>query len=405
MADESGKPLAGVKVVLYSGFATRWKGQEAITDTDGRYRFDPLRTGGLIKDEPSGRWDHFVGMKVEHATHVSADGRSWWDIDVPTVDRREQIKNFRMVPGGRLKGRLLDPKTKEPVGGVALRIHGRSDHETTFDSYATTDLQGPFTSEALFPGRYIVDVNSPELNMLALGTVEIEKSKILDSEFSLDKLRWAIARAIEGTGGSMRLDVLKAYSATVRQTVVGAPAATTMKYSVQRPDQYRVEIVRPGSNETILLIFSGPNHKLWTKRDGENFRLAQNGATGMSGSVDDIGPLEVWKLKDPWYRPTPLQDVTVDGRPCFGIGLTKGSRPGPLDFQMFFDRENGRLVRLDDIAAQTVHAFTDYREFGAISLATKTAVRSKDGGPAFYKDELIDFKAVHGFDTRLFEEP
>ena len=64
-------PLAGVRIVLYSGLATRWKGQETTTDHDGRFRFDPLQTGATIEDRTSGRWDLRPGMRIEHPTHVN----------------------------------------------------------------------------------------------------------------------------------------------------------------------------------------------------------------------------------------------------------------------------------------------------------------------------------------------
>lgn len=406
--DEAGRPLAGTKVVLYKGIATRFRGQEATTDADGRYRFDPLRTGAVtVKDESTGRWDFYVGIQVAHPTHVSADGNSWWDIRVPNVDRREQIQNFKMVPGGWLRGRVVDTKTKQPVAGAHLRIHGPPGRRAKFHSYATTDGDGRFTSEPLFPGKYVVDVNSPELRMLVLGEVVIETGKTAVEEFSLDKLSWAIARAMEAHGGSARLEPLKAFTATTRETTDAGKTKMTVKHFIELPDRYRFEIEKDGDDEKSVLILTAGGNRGWSRRDGGAFRALDLQAGSPPIWPDDIkffGPLAVLRIKDGAYRPSLLKDTAFNGRPAFGLSLIKPSR-GPIsELQMFFDRESGRLVRMDRIAENSESVFAGYQEFNAIPIARKMTLKTK-GGAVISESDLIDFKAVDAFDSRLFERP
>ena len=195
----------------------------------------------MIKDGPSGRWDWRPGIQVEHPTHVSADGQSWWDITVPNIDRREHLQDFKMVPGGRLSGRVLDPATKVPLKRLDLIIASPPGRNPRFHSYARTDDEGRFTSEPLFPGEYVVDVNSTELGHPVLGRVQIEAKKTLEKEFLQDKLKWAIAMGVTAVNGKNRIEGLQAFTMTTRETYDDGRKSTT-KHFILLPDRYRSEI-------------------------------------------------------------------------------------------------------------------------------------------------------------------
>jgi hypothetical protein len=82
ITDEAGKPLPGAKVILHGGLATRWKIAEADSGADGRYRIEDVQSS-TIRDAKEDRWNYNVGIRVEHPTHVEADGHSWRDIRIP----------------------------------------------------------------------------------------------------------------------------------------------------------------------------------------------------------------------------------------------------------------------------------------------------------------------------------
>jgi hypothetical protein len=401
-----------VKVVLYSGLATRWKGQEATTDHDGRYRFDPLRTGAMIKDEPSGRWDYEPGMRLLHPTHISADGKSWWDIRVPGIDRKEHAQDFKMVPGGRLAGRVLDPRTKTPLKRLDLNIGSPTGRNPRFHVYARTDDEGRFTSEPLFPGEYVVDVNSAELCMPVLGKVRIEAKKTLEAEFSQDKLQWAIAEGVTARNGKNRLESLRAFTMTTRETHGDGRTSTTKRF-ILLPDRYRCETRFDGDDKTLVCIFAADVMKRWYKQDDGNIREVASGGLGLMlerspaywrDFLKFFGPRAVLRLVDPEYRLTLLDDAMFGGKAVFGIGLTKRVHRLAMDVRMFFDLDTGLLLKQEDIREGSEIVFGDFKEIQVIPVARKSITKT-DAGKTIVRTELIEFKSEATLADRWFQGP
>ncbi len=408
IVDEAGRPLAGAKIILYSGLATRWKGQETTTDREGRYRFDPLETGSMIKAEPGDRWDLRPGMRIEHPTHVSADGKSWWDITVPGIDRKEHVQDFRMVPGGRLAGRVLDPKTRVPLKRLSLNIGSPSKRNSRFHVYARTDDEGRFTSEPLFPGEYVVYVNVTELGMPELGRVRIEAKKTLEKEFSQDKLKWAIAMGVTAHNGKNRLEDLKAFTVTTRETD-GNGRKSTVKHFVLLPDRYRSETRYDGDYKTLVCIVAGDVMKQWLRQDGGQVNeIAPWGGRRVPAnwrdSIKFYGPRAVLRLEDPEHRLTLLDDRSVADKAVFGIGLTRAVPGSKLDLQMFFDMDTGLLLKQVNVAEGIGVVFEDFKEIQVIPMAHRITVRTT-AGKTIRRTELIEFKAEETLPARLFEEP
>jgi hypothetical protein len=203
VTDQAGKPLADAKIILYAGMATRWKIDETNSDADGHYRFDDVRSS-MIKDAKEDRWDYNVGVRVEHSTHVEADGRSWRDIRIPGVAGHVETLDLKLTPAGHIEGLLKDSKTGEPLKKLDLRImtpvksHG---HGSTFHAYATTDDQGRFRSISLFPGEYDVEANSPTLDYPVIGQVKVEPGKVKSVTFDAVSLPRVIGgRVIDAEG-------------------------------------------------------------------------------------------------------------------------------------------------------------------------------------------------------------
>jgi beta-lactamase regulating signal transducer with metallopeptidase domain/protocatechuate 3,4-dioxygenase beta subunit len=158
---ESGKPVSDVTVVLYGGLATRFRGQETKTDDKGNYEFKPLKTGAMEFPE-NGRSDWFTGVQFKHPEFVPADGKSWRDISVPNEPDHVEVLDLKMVGGGKIRATVIDPTSSKPISDLDLRIYnGSLDRNKTGDflAYAKTDAEGSFTSEPLFPGHYVVEIN------------------------------------------------------------------------------------------------------------------------------------------------------------------------------------------------------------------------------------------------------
>ena len=209
IVDEAGQSLSGAKIILYAGFATRWKIAEAETDSGGRYRFDSVQSS-MIKDQQADRWDQFVGVRVEHPTHVEADGRSWRDITIPGNAGHVETLDLKLTLAGHIHGLLKDAKTGEPLKELNLQIMtptGSHGHGVTFSAYATTDDQGRFRSVSLFPAEYDVVVNSTTLDYPVIGQVKVERGKISTVTFDAMSLPKVIGGRIVDSNGKSLDDV------------------------------------------------------------------------------------------------------------------------------------------------------------------------------------------------------
>jgi protocatechuate 3,4-dioxygenase beta subunit len=205
ITDEAGRPLEGARVILYGGIATRWRVAETVTGGDGRYRFDEVRAA-MVKDEATGRWDQFAGFQVRHPTHVPADGKSWRDVRIPGIPEHVETFDLRMTPGGHVEARLAEAGTGRPLAKLDLRVlhppqGPGSRSPSTYLTYATTDEQGTFRSDTLFPGEYQVQVNSGTLDYPEIGRVQVEAGRTSTANFADVTLPRVIAGRVVGADG------------------------------------------------------------------------------------------------------------------------------------------------------------------------------------------------------------
>lgn len=187
ITDTEGKPIPDVEIQLYSGVATRFRGQKTTTDADGKYRFDPLKTGTAIilndKPEEMRAYQHF-GVQFHHPQYVPADGQSWRDLSLQLKEPYQEEFNLKMTRGGFIKGTVVDPQTGKPMPNLDLRIGNLfflNDKRNWFMVYTTTDEAGQFTTAPLFPGKYLIEINdsnfSSEYRYPKIGSAQVEAGK------------------------------------------------------------------------------------------------------------------------------------------------------------------------------------------------------------------------------------
>jgi hypothetical protein len=167
ITDEAGHPISGVRVQLYNGIATRWQGQSTTSDEDGRYRFDPLQTGG-------GRQGVLApGMQIFDARYASADGKTWWDVEVPIGHDAEH--NFTLIRGGTIHGTLTFGAGDWTLRDFDVRIMSTDKKRT---AYAKTGPRGEFTTDALLPGEYTVQANDSRMDYPEIARMTVEPGKV-----------------------------------------------------------------------------------------------------------------------------------------------------------------------------------------------------------------------------------
>jgi hypothetical protein len=137
----------------------------------------------LPDDKPS---EYYTGVQFTHDLYVPADGESWRDIQVPMVDRHEKVLALTMTRGGKVSGTIVHTESEKPAANLDLRIHNGfiKGDDGTFLVYATTDAAGKFQSAALFPGRYVIEINDNDFEgkyrYPKIGAVDITAGDIAE---------------------------------------------------------------------------------------------------------------------------------------------------------------------------------------------------------------------------------
>ncbi len=171
ITDANGKPMSGVKVEVFGGMATRFKFDETKTDQNGWYAFEPVKGGATIFSEENGerKASLLVGMRLEHSSHVSSDGKSWWEQTIPYIKGKTHVKNFTLIPGGTVYGRVFDAESN-PVANFDMKMDVASPSGTAYLRYVTTDESGNFKVTGLPAGICIINANDSDwANLSVIG--------------------------------------------------------------------------------------------------------------------------------------------------------------------------------------------------------------------------------------------
>ena len=97
ITDSIGNPIPDVEIVLHSGWATRFPGQRAMTNRNGRFVFAPLETGSILFDENQQFNSLVVGIRIDCPGYRAVDGNEWWDVHVPMIQNRRHTWNLKLT--------------------------------------------------------------------------------------------------------------------------------------------------------------------------------------------------------------------------------------------------------------------------------------------------------------------
>lgn len=113
-----------------------------------------------------------TGVRIEHPGLTSADGADWWDVEVPFGETVR--KDFTIVPGARLTGRVTDDEGRR-WGDFDLRLIPDDPKASKIGAYyARTNHRGRFeVVEAIYPGRYQVQWNEPHADCTVPATIDL----------------------------------------------------------------------------------------------------------------------------------------------------------------------------------------------------------------------------------------
>lgn len=219
VTDPDGRPVVGVSVVLATVFM--WDHEQAITDAEGRYRFDDLRARG---------WDMSTWGQGK-----TGDGayKLWLESDrfaVPTQSLvlepgTHSALDLRAQKAGVIHVTVLEEGTKIPVPGV--RVWG-FDKETGSSSRfnAYTDAKGIATIHAA-PSAIHLSIAGPPKGAFLKGDLRHSQDSARQFDFPGGEMKFTLTmpaiagRVVSVSGLCTRPDGSRAEGATVS---VGAGA-------------------------------------------------------------------------------------------------------------------------------------------------------------------------------------
>jgi RNA polymerase sigma factor (sigma-70 family) len=213
-----------------------------------------------------------------------------------------------------------------------------------------------------------------------------------------EKLQLLTDQVLAAHGGDDTLKKLQ-FTMTVKHS-----NGNTIKYFVQPPKQFRLEIQhRDSTTKRICILF--PRGKMWWKKNPNEAAVPviySGLQLPIESSIDHyvnfFGPRQVLRLKDADHKVALLDDeAKIGDRAAVGVEVTSRWFKG----KMYFDKVTHLLVKSpvpSFLAGQGAVTYSDYKKFDGIPIP----LREHDG---YLDPQVTDFQAVDKFDAKLFEQP
>jgi hypothetical protein len=223
-----------------------------------------------------------------------------------------------------------------------------------------------------------------------------------------------IAKAIKAQGGEETLRKFKAIQATHKgmMDVGGMSVSGTSETYLQLADdldnvKYKqvLEITVNGGKMTIVHIKN--RDKVSMTLNGMAFPLQDAHREEMKQLLHAESVASLLPLKDKKYTLALLPETTIRDHTAVGV---KVSAAGYRDVSLYFDKENGLLVKrayrgANDLTTIQDHLLetycSDYRDFDGIKFPVKE--RIERDGKRFLETELVALKRLEKFDDKTFQ--
>jgi hypothetical protein len=223
-----------------------------------------------------------------------------------------------------------------------------------------------------------------------------------------DEPKTLIEKAIRAHGGEAAL--AKVEITRTRSTgtfdLNEVKTAVTIDSLTQLPHRFKTTHTFDvmGQRETAGLVFDG--EKAWMPRRAGALSAAQLyevRQTLHARRVESLLPL----LRDKEFTLAGLPEVLIGDRPALGV---KVSAKGMRECELYFDKENGLLVRsarktldLQQKEVETATTYSAWKEFDGLKLPTKLVMHQ--AGKKIFEGEVLEYKFLDKVDLAEFTQP
>lgn len=193
-----------------------------------------------------------------------------------------------------------------------------------------------------------------------------------------DESRAIVEKAIKAHGGEEKLAKLKKIRAKATGTInLGADVPFALATVWQSPDHLKNTVKLESSKQPATLVETIAGGDSWSSRDGKagpltSIKLDELRTQAHVRRLLLLTPL----LHGKTHELSELSERRIDDRPAVGVRVRS---PGEREVKLYFDKETGRLVKLerrfhDEAAKKEVlreEFFRDYKDIDGVPTARK----------------------------------
>jgi hypothetical protein len=224
-------------------------------------------------------------------------------------------------------------------------------------------------------------------------------------------LKKVVGRAVQAAGGAGPLAKMKAASSRLKGTFhgTGRSLAFTGLTAFQLPDRYRVEAEVQIDDRTYRSVQVVNGDQGWVALDGNVRPMTPTMLNEARAQLYVLSVVHLVGLTDKEVQLSALGETNVAGRAAVGVRV---SRKGRRDVGLYFDKENGLLLKSEtrardiqggdaEFVVETVYG--DYRKVGGLQLAHRYTIRRD--GRRFVEAEATAIKPAEKLDDSFFAKP
>lgn len=243
--------------------------------------------------------------------------------------------------------------------------------------------------------------------MLAVGLA----SGVSQRACADDESKAVLEKGIKALGGEAKLVKLRAGRSKTKGNleINGSTIPFTGDSTMQLPDRLKIVMQLDANGQEIRIVQVVDGDKGWINANGQTMDLpdvllGELKESLYAAKVETLVPL----LKEKGFILTSLGESKIDDRPAQGV---KVASAGHKDIELYFDKENGLIVKrsrtaLDGSTMQEIlqeSSFRDYKDVDGLKRPTKIAIQND--GKKFLDGEMSDYKFVDKFEASEFAKP
>jgi hypothetical protein len=220
-----------------------------------------------------------------------------------------------------------------------------------------------------------------------------------------DAARALIERAIKAHGGEDGLAKFQTSRRAGTGTMVlsGKELPFTEETVVQLPERARIA-VDVDRKVQIITVVNGD--KGWNSAGGAVMELSKERVEEIREESYVLWLATLVPLKKSSFKLTPLTEVKVNGKPVVGV---QASAKDHGDVNLFFDKENGLLVKIErkareaGVPVEKEYFYSEHKEFAGVKLPTKLVLLIN--GKKVIESSSLTYKVLDKVSEGTFAKP